>query len=367
MAKTSRRRPGIGGAPEKTRRSRRKRMAHRRRRLSFRLWSLAFLLALVAGLAGWMRWRTMEAPPYEREIALNRQMQLRTLPAGPLAFADSVASRAPAVLKRLGVPDRVVSVKRSATRTHGTARWVMTSDIPGTLPLAVCNLQLTRLARRLGGDVIEAVEDRKRGRLSMFVGIDGVRTNQIILKRKRALDRMAGRIAIIVADFGHQDEALVRGFCALKQTITLSVFPGPGKIRVDCRTGGRGRTRSHGVYVDGTPGLSSPGPGSQHGVDGPSAGKSQVADFGRRVRTCLRRTGLNNHMGSRLTEDPTAIGRMLEEVDRHGLFFVDSFTSPRSKAWSVAEEKGIPAGRNSMFLDQERNAGVGRTVRGGPG
>ena len=54
-----------------------------------------------------------------------------------------------------------------------------------------------------------------------------------------------------------------------------------------------------------------------------------------------------------MTEDPTAIGRVLEEVDRQGLFFVDSFTSPRSLAWSVAEGKGMPAGRNSMFLDRK--------------
>ena len=69
-------------------------------------------------------------------------------------------------------------------------------------------------------------------------------------------------------------------------------------------------------------------------------------------------------MGSRLTEDPTeAIGRVLEEVGRHGLFFVDSFTSPRSKAWSVAEEKGVPAGRNSMFLDRnETQESVERSV-----
>lgn len=304
----------------------------------------------------------MEAPPYDREIALNQQMRLRTLPAGPPAFADSVASRAPAVLKGLGVPDRVVSVKRSATRTDGTARWVMTSDIPGALPLAVCNLQLTRLARRLGGDVIEAVEDRKRGRLSMFVGIDGVRTNQIILKRKRALDRMPGRIAIIVADFGHQDKALVRGFCALKQTITLSVFPGREKsawIAEQAAAAGHGVM----VYMSMEPlGYPRPDPGPNTVLTGHPPEK--VRSLIRTARANLpQATGLNNHMGSRLTEDTTAIGRVLEEVDRYGLFFVDSFTSPRSKAWSVAEEKGMPAGRNSMFLDRkETQESVERSV-----
>ena len=330
--------------------------------MSFRLLTLACVLALVVGLAGWLRWRAGESIPYQNEFALNPPEQWRTLPAGPLAFADSVASRAPSVLKWLGIPDRVVSVKRSATHTDGTARWVMTSDVPGALPLAVCNLQLTRLARRLGGGVVEAVENRKGARLTMFVGIDGVRTNQIILKRKKALDRMPGRIAIIVADFGHQDEALVRGFCALKQTITLSVFPGREEsawIAEQAAAAGHGVM----VYLSMEPlGYPRPDPGPNTVLTGHPPEK--VRSLIRTARASLpQATGLNNHMGSRLTEDPAAIGRVLEEVDRYGLFFVDSFTSPRSMAWSVAEEKGMPTGRNSMFLDRkETQESVERSV-----
>ena len=329
---------------------------------SFRLWSLAILVALVAGMAGWMRWRTVEAPPYAREIALNQQMQLRTLPAGPLAFADSVASRAPAVLEGLGVPDRVVSVKRSANRTDGTARWAITSDVPGTLPLAVCNLHLTRLARRLGGDVIEAVESHNGARLSIFLGKDGVRTNRITLRRNDTLDRMPGRVAIIVVDFGHQDEALVRRFCALKQTITLSIFPGREKsawIAEQAAAAGHGVM----VYLSMEPrGYPRPDPGPNTVLTGHPPEK--VRSLIRMARANLpQATGLNNHMGSRLTEDPTAIGRVLEEVDRHGLFFVDSFTSPHSMASTVAEEQGMPAGRNSMFLDRkEARESVERSV-----
>lgn len=328
------------------------RMARRRRRMSLRLWTLAFVLALAAGLAGWMRWRTVVAPTYEPNIALTEPEHWRTLPADPLAFADSVASQAPAILKGLGVPEGVVSIRRSKAETGSTARWVMTSDVPDGLPLAVCNLQLTRLARRLGGDVVEAVEDRNGARLSMFVGMDGVPTNQIILKRNAGLDRLSGRVAIIVVDFGNQDEALIRGFCALKQTITFSVFPGREKT---ARIAEQAAAAGHGVmvYLSMEP-LSYP----RHDP-GPDAvlmdhTPEKIRMLIRMARANLpQATGLNNHMGSRLTEDPTAIGRVLKEIDRHGLFFVDSFTSPRSMAWSVAEEMGIPAGRNAKFLDRE--------------
>ncbi len=329
------------------------RMARRRRRTSLRLWTLAFVLALAVGLAGWMRWREDEAPAYVQEIALNQQAQWRTLPAGPLAFADSVASQAPAVLKDLGIPEGVASIRRSQAQSDSTARWVMTADVPEGLPLAVFNLQLTRLARRLGGDVVEAVEDRNGARLSMFVGLDGVRTNQFILRRNAALNRLPGRVAIIVVDFGYQDEALIRGFCALKQTITFSVFPHREKaawIAEQAAAAGHGVM----VYLSMEPldyPRHDPGPNAVL-MDHPP---EKIRTLIRMARANLPQAkGVNNHMGSRLTEDPTAIRRVLTEIDRHGLFFVDSFTSPRSTAWSVAEEMGMPAGRNAMFLDRKK-------------
>ncbi|MDE2998429.1 MAG: divergent polysaccharide deacetylase family protein [Gemmatimonadota bacterium] len=319
--------------------------------MSLRLWTLAFVLALAVGLAGWMRWREVKAPASVQEIALNQQAQWRTLPADPLAFADSVASRAPAVLKDLGVPEGVASIRRSQAQTGGTARWVMTTDVPDGLPLAVFNLQLTRLARRLGGDVVEAVEDRNGARLSISVGLDGVRTNQFILKRNARLNRLPGRVAIIVVDFGYQDEALIRGFCALKQTITFSIFPGREKTAWIAE---QAAAAGHGVmaYLSMEP-LDYP----RHDP-GPNA--VLMGHPPEKIRTLIRAAranlpqarGINNHMGSRLTEDPAAIRSVLKEIDRHGLFFVDSFTSPRSVAWSVAEEMGMPAGRNAMFLDR---------------
>ncbi|HPC76243.1 MAG: divergent polysaccharide deacetylase family protein [Thermovirgaceae bacterium] len=61
--------------------------------------------------------------------------------------------------------------------------------------------------------------------------------------------------------------------------------------------------------------------------------------------------GLNNHQGSRATEDPRAMGGVMLELKAEGLFFVDSRTSGRSVAYHVAMEKGIPAASNRFFLD----------------
>jgi len=64
--------------------------------------------------------------------------------------------------------------------------------------------------------------------------------------------------------------------------------------------------------------------------------------------------GVNNHMGSALSEDPAAMSAVLDVVRRRGLFFLDSRTSAASVAYDLARESGIAAARRNVFLDRDR-------------
>jgi len=62
--------------------------------------------------------------------------------------------------------------------------------------------------------------------------------------------------------------------------------------------------------------------------------------------------GVNNHMGSLLTQHPGHMAWLMDEIhSRKGLFFVDSMTSDASIAMQIAVESGIPATRRDVFLD----------------
>lgn len=63
--------------------------------------------------------------------------------------------------------------------------------------------------------------------------------------------------------------------------------------------------------------------------------------------------GVNNHMGSRATADARVMRSILRVVKDHGLIFVDSVTSSRSIAESLADEMGVPTARRQIFLDNE--------------
>jgi len=61
--------------------------------------------------------------------------------------------------------------------------------------------------------------------------------------------------------------------------------------------------------------------------------------------------GVNNHMGSSLTENLQAMRVVMRELKRHDLFFLDSRTSADSRAYQIAREMGIPTAKRHVFLD----------------
>ena len=62
-------------------------------------------------------------------------------------------------------------------------------------------------------------------------------------------------------------------------------------------------------------------------------------------------TGINNHMGSRFTEDARALTPVMKSLQEKGLFFVDSRTTGRSLAAETARRYNVPTMDRDVFLD----------------
>lgn len=65
--------------------------------------------------------------------------------------------------------------------------------------------------------------------------------------------------------------------------------------------------------------------------------------------------GVNNHMGSRFTEDAHAMRVMMREVQAHDVFFLDSRTSAKSVGRKVATELGMTFLERNVFLDNDND------------
>jgi polysaccharide deacetylase 2 family uncharacterized protein YibQ len=63
--------------------------------------------------------------------------------------------------------------------------------------------------------------------------------------------------------------------------------------------------------------------------------------------------GVSNHMGSQLTSMREPMEWVMQELAQRQLYFVDSRTSHRTLAASIASEQGIPNLSRQVFLDNE--------------
>ncbi|NLE65346.1 MAG: divergent polysaccharide deacetylase family protein [Elusimicrobia bacterium] len=68
--------------------------------------------------------------------------------------------------------------------------------------------------------------------------------------------------------------------------------------------------------------------------------------------------GVNNHTGSKATEDPRVMKVVLGILKRRKLFFVDSVTTDRSVCSPVARELRMRISRRDVFLDNENSRGA---------
>jgi hypothetical protein len=66
--------------------------------------------------------------------------------------------------------------------------------------------------------------------------------------------------------------------------------------------------------------------------------------------------GVNNHMGSRMTQDGAMMKIVLAELKQRGLWFLDSMTTSESKGWKVARELKMSTLKRDIFLDDNPSA-----------
>ena len=347
-----------------------------RKRRSVRVWVVpcVIIILIAAGLAAyfWLprsyfwRLRSYFLRPQSVEYVLPVEETPRWK-AGPEdvdAFADTMVVQAKDVLIGLGVPPTVIKEVRLSKAGDPHLRWEVRSKVPDALPLALCNLSLTHLAHELGGAVIEGREDRPGNVLWLRVGLNDKQTNLFRLEKNKELERLAGRIAIVIDDFGYQERDLILSFCALPQPITFSIFPGEKHTAWIAR---QAIEKNHGVMVHlpmepiGYP-AHDPGPNAILSDYAPE----KIAELTQNALASVPHAkGMNNHMGSRVTQNFEAMKTVLRVVKQWDFFFVDSVTSPESVAYATARDMGIPSGRNAMFLDiaEDEDAVVKRLYR----
>lgn len=159
------------------------------------------------------------------------------------------------------------------------------------------------------------------------------------------------KIAIIIDDVGYQYQQ-VKALMDLPFALTYAILPNTPYAK---RLAEYAHQHNKEVLVH------LPMEGSRQEIFEPQTLTTSMkqAEFKRMVSHLLKAVpyavGVNNHMGSVLTQHPTQMQWLMETLSAHAddLFFIDSFTTPHSQAYSQAKTRNIPSLQRDYFLDNE--------------
>lgn len=164
---------------------------------------------------------------------------------------------------------------------------------------------------------------------------------------------VAPAISIIIDDLGHRLDQDLRAI-GLDGSITCAFLPNSPHAR---RLAALAHARDKEVMLH----LPMQAIGARPLDDGGLRVTMSRRQFARTVHEGLQAVphvrGVNNHMGSLLTQYPGRMQWLMEELKQHGeaLYFVDSFTTFQSVAHAVAADNDLPSMRRDIFLDTHRD------------
>lgn len=268
----------------------------------------------------------------EPEAQALRQRVLANLPAG--ARAEELAAE---------------------PRSEGRFRWqhrTVRVALPPGANLKVVTGSLVQAAEDAGG-VLVASRPEGGGQVLEFGLEHGGRVLPVLRVRLGpAAGAATARVAVVLDDAGMHLSELERAL-AVGRPVALAVLPGlPNSEALARRAAAAGLDVLLHLPME-------PEDPHQAGRLGPVAVRVSMADgeIAQVVEQALQAVpgavGVNNHMGSRATQDPRVVRAVLRVVREHGLFFLDSRTTPATSVEEVAREVGVPSLRRAVFLDND--------------
>ncbi len=158
----------------------------------------------------------------------------------------------------------------------------------------------------------------------------------------------SAKIAIVIDDLGNNKEAFKK-LLKMELPFTFSVLPHQEYTRYISKEAKKKRydlllhlpmepENSENIYGEGFI-LSSMTP------------NEMLKEFENDLKSVPGAIGVNNHMGSFLTQDRKAMAIILGEIKRKKLFFVDSRTTSKTVAYDVAKKLGLKTAERNVFLD----------------
>jgi len=197
-------------------------------------------------------------------------------------------------------------------------------------------------------ETLIAVKDKKRvAALELVLALPGSQHLNLIPKPGGLSSQTP--VAIVIDDLGNNmDDGLA--LAAVPQPLTFSILPfqifSSGVLAL-AKSKGKPAMLHMPMEPEDFPNTD-PGAGALLCSMGPEEIKSSLD---KALDSLPGVTGVNNHMGSSFTAREDLMRPALAEIDKRGLFFLDSRTTKNDVGFQVAQELGMPTCTRELFLD----------------
>ena len=238
---------------------------------------------------------------------------------------------------------------RDADPNQDSLKKIYSIGVPENSSLTLLNYKITTMVIEMGGKVFQGIEDSRGEILTLKVGAGRTPTDLIVIRKISGVQITTAKMAIIVDDLGIKSLDLTKRLCNLEQVVTLSILPFQHRtsevVELAQKTG-----TPYMLHMPMEPNSSNvnPGEGAIYVGDIESVILEKLTRAFKSVRGA---EGLNNHMGSKATEDVRTMEITMSYLKENDYFFVDSKTSRNSKGYSLSQKTGVKSTVLYSYLD----------------
>lgn len=249
--------------------------------------------------------------------------------------------------------DNIIKVFKEEKKLD-QASWIQTTKeirIAETIDLSEVGKTLKKAIEAQGARIITLKVNAEANTLTLKAGVKNIILEVLVLHRKTTLPKY--RAAILIDDLGY-DLQEVTQLLALQEPLTFAILPGERYSKVIAE-----KVTKAGYEVI----LHQPMEPLDYPKTNPGKRAILMKMTSAEVRVMMLKNindipfvaGVNNHMGSKLTENEPKMREIVSILKEYNLFFVDSRTSGKSVAYKTAKKMGLRTTYNQVFLDNKKD------------
>lgn len=226
-------------------------------------------------------------------------------------------------------------------------------QIPLTLPVIEICQEIVKNTQPHQTEILNSYEDLKTGHIILELGFRKKLLYRLKFVPNSTLLSGAGKIALIIDDFGYSSANLVQEFFHLEFPFTISIIPG---LKFSNQISEQALLSEKEILIH-----FPMEPLNERIETNPFLILSSQPEEEIRIRVkkakqvIQQAIGVNNHQGSKATADERVMRTFLDELKNQRLFFIDSRTTNLSVGNKIAAEINLPNAGRDIFLDHEDN------------